>query len=859
MTTLLDTLGIPYENHLLPFLWQQGNHRHALRRQLAEVQACGIEAICLESRTHEDFCGEGWWADLDLILDEAEKRGMGVWVLDDKHFPSGFANDFIDRNNRRDLKRVTLIDQHVDVIGPSPDATLVLPMKLEFDDELLAVFAYPRTEYAETLQDAPIDLAANVKGGLLHWDIPEGLWRIFFIFKTRGGTLPRHQNYIDMLSQEGVDVFLNECYEPHHARYARYFGRTFRGFFSDEPAFLNTWGRYTTTDYQLYDNRPGRPGMAYPWHDTIGEGLRELYGDDWKSRLPALWFQLGDATAKIRFHYMDLLTKRYRDNFVRRIGDWCRARHVEYIGHVIEDQNTHGRLGYGTGHYFRSEDGQSMSGMDIVLHQVMPGMGRYRHSASSLGNYVDGDFFHCVLPKMCASAAVLDSRTKGRAMCEVFGAYGWAEGVPFMKQLMDFLLVRGINQFVPHAFSPSFPNPDCPPHFGIDGHDPQQGAFGELMRYTNGVASLLQGGEHVADVAMLYHAEAEWGTLDDSQRMLMQEPARQLMDAHIDFDIVPADALLESACVEDGCLRVRDRRYRALVIPGTAFLPESLCSCLQILSQNGFRPIFIDRAPSGLGGAELVSLDGLPERLCAAGCQDVAFEGEADDIVHYHVRKDGMDIFFVVNESPLRPAVAALRLPVAGPHLQLDFHAGTAYAADCPDGRVALALQPSASLALVFGASCQGYPQRPCQDEARALTPVFDIALTDYADLNTFTPYRTTDKLFNICGAGEKPDFSGQISYSFTADLSAGKTYELDLGEVGQVASLEVNGHILGWRYCRPYRFILPADILRDGGNDFRVIVANTLGNALKDPFSFYLQIPRSGLFGPLVLTAIRG
>ena len=26
-----------------------------------------------------------------IILDEAEKRGMKVWILDDKHFPTGFA------------------------------------------------------------------------------------------------------------------------------------------------------------------------------------------------------------------------------------------------------------------------------------------------------------------------------------------------------------------------------------------------------------------------------------------------------------------------------------------------------------------------------------------------------------------------------------------------------------------------------------------------------------------------------------------------------------------------------------------------------------------------------------------------
>lgn len=29
---------------------------------------------------------------MDVILDEARKRGMKVWILDDSHFPTGYAN-----------------------------------------------------------------------------------------------------------------------------------------------------------------------------------------------------------------------------------------------------------------------------------------------------------------------------------------------------------------------------------------------------------------------------------------------------------------------------------------------------------------------------------------------------------------------------------------------------------------------------------------------------------------------------------------------------------------------------------------------------------------------------------------------
>ncbi len=857
MMDALDKLGVRYENHLLPFFWQQGNHHDKLAEQIARIQASGAQAFCLESRTHEDFVGENWWRDLDVILAEAEKRGMEVWILDDKHFPSGYANNFIVKNNRNDLRRWQIIDRHVDVVGPAMDVSLIVPR--EEDGCLLGVYAYPRTEYDENLMDEPVSLTGMVEGDFLHWDIPEGVWRVFYIYKTQKGICEHCRNFIDMLSEEGVEAFLKTCYEPHFEHYSRYFGKTLRGFFSDEPSFCNTWGgKYITTDYQLYNYRPGQPGMAFPWHESLGEGLKQIYGEEWVSRLPAIWYKLGDASPKLRYSYMDLLTRRYRDNFVRRIGNWCREHNVEYIGHVIEDQNTHARTGYGTGHYFRSEDGQAMSGMDVVLHQVIPGLDHFRHSASALLGYVDSDFYHCVLPQMCASAAALDRKTKGRAMCEVFGAFGWAEGTPFMKWLIDYLLVRGINQFVPHAFSPSFPNEDCPPHFGAEGHDPQFDSFCELMQYTNSLASLLYGGKRISTVALLYHGEAEWGSMDDSERMLMQEPARRLMNAHIAYDIVPIDAIMDDANTADGMLTVHGCQYHALVIPGAAFLPQAFAEKLKTLSDKGMNLFFVEQAPVALPAVKIVSLDGLVEQLRACRCQEIMFSGEEQDIIHYHVKRDGMDVFFLVNASVTKGKLFEMKLPVQGKYLLLDFYRKTVFSAETSDGKAQLKLQPGESRVLVFGCNClEDYPVQPQTGKEKLLAPTFDISLAEYTDLNVFNSLITTDRLFNIAGKESKPDFSGLIRYDFRVELEAGKCYELDLGEVGQVAKLEVNGQNLGWRYCKPYSFVLMGDFLRDGSNSFRITVGNTLANAKKDDLSFYLQIPRSGLFGPLKLTEL--
>ena len=63
-----------------------------LREYMEAIHACGIGAVCVESRPHPDYCGPQWWHDMDIIIDEAKKRNMKVWILDDSHFPTGYAN-----------------------------------------------------------------------------------------------------------------------------------------------------------------------------------------------------------------------------------------------------------------------------------------------------------------------------------------------------------------------------------------------------------------------------------------------------------------------------------------------------------------------------------------------------------------------------------------------------------------------------------------------------------------------------------------------------------------------------------------------------------------------------------------------
>ncbi len=850
---LTDVLAGCEANYMLPFYWQHGDHTDTIPEEVERIYQSGCRALCVESRPHRDFCGDGWWRDMDLILAESEKRGMKVWILDDDHFPTGHAVGQI--KNHPELRKWQLVERHVDVMGPLTNALLTAD-RTNDDHILLDVYAYPRTGSGEDCAPEPIRLTDGARGNFLQFTVPAGCWRVFFLYKSRKGT--QQTDYIDMLREESVRVLIDAVYESHYAHYGKYFGSTIAGFFSDEPSLGNTWYGSHSNDYGMYNRRVGMPGLALPWNDRIIGMMSESVGFDASPYLPALWFGMGENTEILRHAYMDAVTKLYRNCFTRQLGDWCEAHGVQYIGHIIEDMNAHARLGCSAGHYFRSLDGQHMSGIDIVLHQIIPGMADYIHTASAFGNNADPAFFDYVLAKLASSFAHIGLQTEGRAMCEVFGAYGWAEGTPAMKWLLDYLLVRGVNHFVPHAFSPAFPDPDCPPHFGANGADPQFEGFSKLMTYGNRAAHLLSGGIHKADAAILYHADAEWMNYDGGA-MLTQVPAKILYDAHIDFDILPADCFTDPetsgsriyhAEAENGRLRVGRETYQCLIVPAAKVLPAKLEEALDALKDDGV--LVIRMKPDSRPADLLASLNILLDR-------DIIVDGDYPLLRACHYVTDTADVYMFVNES-VADAVsttAALNGLDAAGGVMLDLLNDDISAVRTSCGKLQLDLAPYQSVIVVFDHDVIGvmgaHPEKKRWTTVGAADLTFKIETAPYTDMTNYTVYAENAKagdLPNITGIDCSPDFSGRIRYTCTFD-SAKETLGIDLGEAGQTAHLWCNGTDLGVRVCPPYRYDL-TNALRDGKNELVIEVSNTLANAVRDGFSGYMAIPASGLMGPV-------
>ena len=856
------------ENHVLPFFWQHGEDEATLREMMAAIHGANCRAVCVESRPHPDFCGPKWWQDMDVILDEARKRNMQVWILDDSHFPTGFANDALKEKpdalcrqaivlNTRPLDpaagKMTL-DLKAEGLLEAPKRIPSSPMEAYFfnqpparvfnDDRILRVSLVcngKETDWTEALA-----------GNRLSLEKPEGEAELRVLAVTRNAGY--HRNYINMTQRDSVRVLIDAVYEPHWKHYASDFGKTIVGFFSDEPELGNGF---------LYDknNLLGTP-QDLPWGQELEALVKEKLGTGWRKQLEKLWDAGTDPeTARVHYLYMDCLTRLVRKNFSEQIGSWCRAHGVMYIGHVIEDDGHHCRTGSSLGHYFRGLEGQDMAGIDDIGGQVLP-QGEEEPKLDNLRRPRSGVFYHYGLATLARSAAALEPRKKGHAMCELFGAYGWEEGVRLEKYLADHFLIRGINFFVPHAFSGKpFPDPDCPPHFYAHGHNPQYRHFGRIMEYMNRAATLTSSGRHRVPAAILYHGEAEWC---DPQAMAFETAGRVLCDAQIDSHVVPADFLNNP-----DLLRLTDRKtfsvngqeYHVLIVPACASLCAAAAESLEKLAAAGVPVFFVERKPAFVSetGAPLpalladcpvLSLDHLVDAVRALGFALPAVSPACDRLRLLEIEGD-TPMTMIVNEGTA-PWTGTLAVPVlredCGCFLY-DPWFNRCLPVEKGEGGFRLIVEPLKPVFLVSG-SCDAPLYMPPEPGDEILLAGWRRSTCEGADYPSFSSPVETVLPDGRLLAESEPEFSGFVRYETSFSLTEPASLLLEIADAAEGVEVFLNGESAGIQIAPPCRFDLSG---RKGENRLRIEVATTLERQCYPTLEGYqkmLASPPSALSG---------
>lgn len=838
------------ENYILPFLWMHGEDKNNLRSYVEKIYECGIKAFCVESRPHPDFVGEKWWQDMDILIGEAKRLGMKIWILDDSHFPTGSAAGHAVICKPENRKTV-LGYRWIDVCGPLHGSSFIPPYEVE-TDRIKYIIARRIDGDNET-----IDITKLFLSGRLYFDVPEGIWRIYYYYINSNCS---HSQHINHLREGGARVLIDAVYEPHYSRYKNEFGNTIAGFFSDEPGFYSC-----ENGFDSYERKLGDEHFSLSWDMDMEEWLTDRIGKPIYEILPTL-SDNSAATDTIRsshrYEYMNIITSRYDKYFCSVIGDWCRSHGVEYMGHIIEDNNSHSSNGLSVGHFFRGMYGQDYSGADVVLHQILPGMDDISHAAKT-GYYAnslsEGEFYTYSLYHMATSLAQIDSKKKGRTMCEVFGAYGWGEGTKLMKWIADFMLVRGVNRFVPHAFSlKSFPDEDCPPHFYAYGKNPQFDGFKKLIAYINRVAHLLDGGHHAAEIAVIYEGDNAWS---GDNVMRSQKVGKVLAKAHLQYNIIPFDAV-KSGKFKNDKLVINTQEYSVVIVPYSRYITSENGNVLNQLAENGVTVIFADNYPevfldTGAIFAEPKSyiLSGLSDipKLCKNLINpDITItENKSTDNLYIYVYKHAdSTVFMLVNSHPTKVVSANISLSPTGNVYEYDAYNGNIYKAD-KDIKLKLSGYESklyiiTETVIPHLSKKVDYRAQLCLDNM-----VWTVKIATQEQYPNFKFYEKTKTLVNYNTPDRLPDFSGIIRYESEIELKNPIEGEIHFTGISECVQVFINDNDMGMCIAPPYT--LPVKF-KKGKNKIVIETRNTLYNKINDNYSRYLPIESTGITGEIII-----
>ena len=453
----------------------------------------------------------------------------------------------------------------------------------------------------------------------------------------------------DILNPAAVNRFIELTHEAYYRELKDYFGNTIIGFFTDEPSIL---GRNVE-------------GM-FPWTHGFANLFADVGGN--LAGLAALFQGKENVDTEL---YHKLILTRESEVYYGSLSRWCTAHGIGLMGHPHQSDDIEVEK------YF------AVPGQDLVLRWLAPEKDGLAGMDSTMA-------------KCSADAARLMGRRRNSNEC--FGACNkddnpWQFAGGDMKWYTDWLAVRGVNLFIPHAFYYSIAGkrkderpPDVGPNSIWWSH------YEKWSAYWMRLSALMTDIDLHAEVAVLCR-----------NRDLRPEAVRPLFEHQTGFQYLPESVWAE--CEEkNGALYCRGHRYTAVItdecrfvnVPRYApetFAPDCLCNSAQ------------------------------PKLRCA------------------RFTKDGVECWFLVNEGN-EPIHTALTLPTQLKIGAYDlWNATTVQQPSTPTENgvtIDFSLPVHGSM-LLFACTAAEYAQLPAPHSVYALPcPMFELADADPATAKKF-------------------------------------------------------------------------------------------------------------------------
>ena len=661
------------------------------------------------------------------------------------------------------------------------------------------------------------------------WIYDEGGWPSGSACGKVTGAHPEYSvensRYPDLLNKKATEYFI----EITHEKYASVIGEDFKNYvtavFTDEPK-----APFASSDKELIDK------------------YEELYGESILPYLPLIEDEITPTEEDVHVlrRWYDLCSRAFCENFLLTCKKWANEKGVAFTGHLDVDHSPDGCMNGGYNfNLMRALRCFDIPGVDFIWRQIYP--------ENRVTNKNDFNAYNGFFPRYASSAAAQNG-TKF-ALSEIFGVAGASVTYDIMRYTVGYGAVRGINIFNPFNFPLGRSGQLLAQELPVfTEKQPFCKYLSNFNQYTERLSYVSSLGERVYDTALYYPVSDFQGRLKaEKLAKEFDSLGRTLENMLVDFDIVDDD-VLQLAEIKNGYLCIGSAKYKHIIIPEDAYIPEATQKTLDKFIECG-----------GIVSHELLNLTPV-------------LKAEGNGLRAMHRKLENGDLLIIFRETG-ENADYSIELPSANGYL-LDLTNGELQHIETENGvlKTSLAIGETV-VVLLTNDVLKAESSNLFKDKFNITSDFLFKKETELVcDENGFNNIKHSEKPLSIqlgdwsSSVGSAYSGSGIYETNFTLPPEkTGKKAELNLGDVHFVASVCINGHPLGVSLAPPYKFKIPDGILSEN-NTLKVVVTNTSANwyvhtdyfkrwkteELSEYFSGEIEYAKDflsgGLYGPVTI-----
>ena len=747
----------PCEFSPMPFwFWNDELTQKEIIRQINDFHSKEVDGFVIHPRMgipeSLEYMSDEFLSCVKCAVEEAARLGMKVILYDEAMYPSGSAHGMVSKVNSQFASKGLKVIETDTAEKPS----------LKDGERHVCTLAAKKTG-ENIIEENSIYEMTDEK-------LPDGFVALHFVQGFTNGHIrgihigeddwENPPKSTDLLSDAAVNCFISITHEKYYEALYEYFGNTIIGIFTDEPCIMG---------------REPDEGMQ-PWTDDFTDDI-SLLGLK-KKELAALWYDIGEDTQPVRKKYSQAVFNRLQITFYEKIYNWCVEHKIELMGHPSESQDI------GLLKYFHTP------GQDLIFRRVAP--------ENNMG--VCGG--ETTQAKCSADAA--RHRGRRRNLNECFACSGknsdeWEFSFDDMKWMTDWLIVRGVNMLVPHAFFYSMNGErrfgERPPDVGPN--NIWWNNYLDYARYVKRLCFLMTDSVNTAQVAVLCEKDR-----------LPHKIVKPLFENQIEFNYLEQE-LLHECKVLNGEIKIAQHKYNTLIVDDISLVDDVVCT----IAENGVKVIAftqeLKRLPAGFIGVNDTC------DIIRYLRKTVEVQPACENLRVSCIKKDDEYFYLLVNEG--EDEISAQLEISCGENVEI-FNPWTGMFSS--DMRVALKRRES--IVICAGSSL---------NKKMLITLQGDRAETvREAELKSWV---VNGQRMQISEAKEKlHGFFGTIRYEtqFEITVKDGERVLLDIGDVREQAEVIVNGHSVGEILWAPFVFDVTEHI-KNEKNSVCVLVKSSLAN----------------------------